>query len=76
MATGLGDCVTERKPGDPAHEVSWTSTVIDLDGLSATNGAERSGTYELPGEQAEVDLLSEISCGDLTMVADGIREPS
>lgn len=58
-----------------ATEVAWTSTVIDLDGLRATNGSMRSGTYELPAEQAKADLLTEISCGDLTMADDGIFEP-
>jgi hypothetical protein len=57
-----------------AIAVSWTSTVINLDGLSATNGAKASGTYALPAEQAKADLLDQITCGDRTMAADGVTE--
>lgn len=52
--------------------VRWTRTIIELDGLTATNGASTSGTYALPAEDADAELLDQITCGELTMADDGI----
>lgn len=55
-------------------KVSWTSTVINLNGLKATNGIKRTGSYTLPAEKVKADLLDQITCGDLTMAANGVTE--
>lgn len=66
----VGLQVTDRN----GPRVSWTSTVIDIDGLRATNGTTHSGTYTLPADQAKVDLLSGIACGTRTVSEDGVTE--
>jgi hypothetical protein len=81
--TGIGCIQTEQgrrlagllATDRTATQVSWTSTVINLNGLEATNGAQQSGTYALPAENAKADLLDQITCGDLTMAANGVTEP-
>lgn len=58
-----------------ATSVGWTRTVVELDGLQARNGATDSGSYALPAGQAQADLLSQVTCGDLTMQDDGLVLP-
>jgi hypothetical protein len=65
----------EPKAGDPAGLVRWTRTVIELDGTSARNGDTTSGTFTSPGDDAAIDLLRQVTCGDLTMEANGVHEP-
>lgn len=55
--------------------VPWTSTVVDLDGTVATNGAEAEGSYTVPADDAEIALLSTVTCGDRTVDADGVSLP-
>lgn len=55
--------------------VEWSRTVVELDGLQARNGATDTGAYALPAEQAQADLLSQVTCGDLTMQDDGLVLP-
>lgn len=52
--------------------VNWSRTVIELDGLRAHNGSVSHGTYHLPADQAKVDLLDDITCGDLTIHGKGV----
>ncbi|WP_426572614.1 hypothetical protein [Aquihabitans sp. McL0605] len=52
--------------------VPWSQTVIELDGTSARNGAKTTGTYTSPGDDAQIELLDQITCGAITMQADGI----
>jgi hypothetical protein len=51
---------------------SITSTAIDLDGRTATNGTSRTIADAGP---ALVDAASQVTCGDLTMAANGVRAP-
>jgi hypothetical protein len=55
--------------------VPWSRTIVELDGLGASNGASDSGSYTEPGDDAAVELLHTVSCGDATITADGIHEP-
>jgi len=55
--------------------VDWSRTIIERDGLQASNGATDSGTYTRPADDARIELLNGVSCGELTMDADGIRQP-
>lgn len=57
-----------------ATKVVWQSTVIELDGLKATNGIKRTGSYTLPSEKAKAELLHEVTCGKRTMKTDGVTE--
>ncbi len=66
----------DHEPAAADGSVAWTSTDIDLDGLRAENGTTRSGTFHPPADAAAIELLSQISCGDLTMVDDGIHGPA
>lgn len=78
--TGIGGVETDdgrRLVGLQAGErgeftVKWSRTIIELDGLTAANGRTETGTYDLPDQQEEADLLDEITCGDLTMTDDGV----
>jgi hypothetical protein len=60
---------------DDGTTVSWSRTVIERDGLEAANGATDEGTFTHGDDDAAIDLLHDISCGDLTIDADGIRQP-
>ncbi len=44
--------------------VEWSRTIIDRDGLLATNGATDTGRFDLPADQARVGLLFDFTCGD------------
>lgn len=55
--------------------VSWSSTVVELDGLHARNGAARRGRYHLPGDRAAVDHLHDVTCGDRRADRDGLSLP-
>jgi hypothetical protein len=60
---------------DDGTTVAWSRTVIELDGLSASNGATDRGTFTHGPDGAAIELLHGVSCGDLTMAADGIQQP-
>ena len=53
-------------------QVDWSRTVIELDGLHAHNGQKTTGTFTRPTDAAAIQLLHEVTCGELTMADDGI----
>jgi hypothetical protein len=55
--------------------VKWKRTIIERVGLRAANGASDEGTYKLPQDQAKADLLNTVSCGNLDIRRDAIRQP-
>ncbi|HRW43095.1 MAG TPA: hypothetical protein P5193_16195 [Microthrixaceae bacterium] len=65
----------DHEPAAADGTVAWTSTDIDLDGLSASNGTAHHGTFHAPEDAAAIELLDGVACGDRTMQADGIRGP-
>lgn len=56
-------------------EVQWRRTIIERVGLRAANGASDEGTYKLPQDQAKADLLYTVTCGNLDIRRDAIRQP-
>ena len=56
------------------NTVTYTRTLIVLNGTSARNGKSTTGTYRLPGQQHQVDLLSTIACGD-DVIGNDLTEP-
>jgi hypothetical protein len=60
---------------DDGTTVSWTRTVIERDGLSASNGRTDDGTFAHGADDEAIDLLHTISCGDRTIADDGIQQP-
>jgi hypothetical protein len=52
--------------------ITWTSTVVSVRGLIAKNGAQRSGTYERPADNAAIERLTETTCGDQTIENAGL----
>jgi len=58
------------------NRVPWSRTVVHLHDLRATNGATDSGTFTSPTDDRAIQLLHEVSCGDLTMESDGLHEPA
>lgn len=56
--------------------VEWSRTVVDLDGRSATAGRTDEGSFDSPRNDLAIELLSQITCGDLTMVDDGVHAPA
>lgn len=60
---------------DEGDRVDWSRTEIELDGLQASHGPTDTGTFRRPGDDGAIDLLHTVSCGDLTIAADGIRQP-
>lgn len=60
---------------DDGTTVEWSRTVIELDGLEASHGPTDTGTFRRPGDDRAIDLLHTVSCGDLTITENGIRQP-
>jgi hypothetical protein len=60
---------------DDGTTVRWTRTVIELDHLSAANGESSDGTFTHGPDDASIDLLHAVSCGDETIQEDGLAEP-
>lgn len=56
--------------------VEWSRTAISLDGRSATAGHTDEGSFKTPEHDDAIERLSEITCGDLTMVDDGVQTPA
>lgn len=56
--------------------VEWSRTVVEIDGTTARNGETTTGTFTSPEDDAAIELLHEVTCGDLTMFDDGVRAPS
>ncbi|HEY3144540.1 MAG TPA: hypothetical protein VGJ86_25645 [Acidimicrobiales bacterium] len=55
--------------------VDWSRTIIERDGLRASNGATDTGRFQQGQDAGEIELLYGVTCGDLTMNRDGIRQP-
>jgi len=78
--TGVGCVATDGgqrlvgllQTGDDGTTVGWKRTVIELDGTNARNGASTEGTYTHPGDDAAIELLHEMTCGEKTIDADGL----
>ena len=45
--------------------VEWTRTTVELDGASAENGPTDTGIFTRPQDDAAIQLLHEVTCGDL-----------
>lgn len=60
--------------GEDGGVVHWKRTVINLDGTEARNGASSEGTFTRPADDAAIDLLHTVSCGDRTITRDGVQE--
>ncbi|HEY8526474.1 MAG TPA: hypothetical protein VIL48_15985 [Acidimicrobiales bacterium] len=60
---------------DDGTTVEWTRTVIERDGLQARNGPTDEGRFERPADDAAIELLHTVSCGDVTITDDGIQQP-
>ena len=56
--------------------VDWTSTVVNVNGLTATNGVVTSGTYDTTADAGAIQALSSTSCGTQTIQTDGITANS
>lgn len=60
---------------DDGTVVDWTRTVIERDGLRASNGSTDEGRFRRPGDDAAIELLHTVSCDDMTIDEDGIQQP-
>ncbi len=74
--TGVG-CIDGTLVGlditsDDGTTVEWTRTPIEIEGTTARNGEVETGTYTHGQDDAAIDLLSQTTCGDLTVEADGV----
>jgi len=56
----------------PANSVPFSMTIVKVNGTKASNGTVTKGTYTPPGDDAAIALLSEVTCGDQTIAADGV----
>jgi hypothetical protein len=83
IGTGVG-CVrvggAQRLVGlhvvsDEGTVVEWSRTVVDLDGTQARNGRVETGTFTRPDDDRAIELLHQVTCGELTMTDDGIHAP-
>lgn len=72
---GRRDLLGLNVTGSSDTTVDWSRTIIERDGLQASNGATDTGTYQRPADDAQIELLYTVSCGDLTIDDDGIRQP-
>ncbi len=61
---------------DTSDTVDWSRTIVELDGTNASNGATSTGTFTRPADDARIELLHEVTCGDLTILDDGLRAPT
>jgi hypothetical protein len=60
---------------DRGDTVEWSRTIVELQGATARNGATSSGTFTRPADDHAIDLLHQVTCGQLTMAADGLTAP-
>jgi hypothetical protein len=80
IGTGVGCAVvdgTEQLVGLDATpqangDVHWSSTVIEVRGDQARNGAITTGVDTSPADDAAITLLHDVTCGDLTIANDGL----
>lgn len=72
---GQRDLVGLNIPDSNDDTVSWSRTVVELDGLEATHGTTETGTFQRGDDDDAIETLSGVSCGELTAAEDGIRQP-
>lgn len=60
---------------DDGTDVKWSRTVIELDGLRATHGETVTGSFHQPDDAGAIELLHTVTCGELTIDQDGVRQP-
>jgi hypothetical protein len=60
---------------DDGTVVDWSRTVIERDGLQASNGPTDEGRFRRPADDDAIELLHTVSCGDMTIDEDGIQQP-
>ncbi len=80
VGTGVGCVDTDEgrrlvgldASADEGNEVAWSRTVVELDGTKARNGATTKGTFSRPDDDAAIELLRQVTCGDLTIPTDGL----
>jgi hypothetical protein len=58
---------------DDQTTVEWSRTAVQLDGLEARNGETTTGTFTRPADDAAIELLTSVTCGEVTMADDGLR---
>lgn len=81
LGTGVG-CVDgdlvglDAPDGTEGATVRWTRTVVAIDDGVARNLETTEGTYQRPEDDEAIDLLSQVTCGELTMADDGLTLPS
>ncbi|MCU1375575.1 MAG: uncharacterized protein JWO68_2861 [Actinomycetia bacterium] len=68
---GKRDLVGLKAEGSEGDDVGWSRTIVELDGTIARNGQKDSGTYRKPDDDARIDLLYQVTCGDKTLT-DGL----
>jgi hypothetical protein len=61
---GRRDLVGLKAGEREGDQVPWTRTIVTLSANQARNGATSSGTYTSPKDDAAIELLSRITCGD------------
>ena len=64
----------QRRTSSDTSVVHWKQTIVELDGTHARNGATTTGVYRSPADDAAIARLDAITCGDVTMADDGIRD--
>ena len=77
VGTGVGcETVDGRRElvgldtGEPEGDrVPWTSTVVTVRGNQARNGSKASGTYTRGADDAAIERLHGVSCGDAQPIA-------
>jgi hypothetical protein len=57
---------------DSNDTVEWSSTVVTVNDTAAVNGVITTGTFTRPRDNAAIELLHTVACGDQTITNDGI----
>jgi hypothetical protein len=60
---------------DDGATVEWSRTVVEREGLTASNGETETGELHQPEDADAIELLHTVSCGDMTIDEDGITQP-
>jgi hypothetical protein len=60
---------------DDGTDIKWSRTVVELDGLQATHGETVTGSFQQPDDAGAIELLHTVTCGELSIDQDGIRQP-
>lgn len=62
--------------GTDGDTVRWTSTVVALHEGVARNLETTEGTFQRPEDDEAIEMLTQVTCGHLTMADDGLTLPS